>query len=64
MMLRSIPEHLDLKLARAEKAKNPKADFLVFSLRELVNMASRAAASSVNLLRREGFLFMLDFRLF
>jgi hypothetical protein len=29
-MLRTRPEYLDLKLARAERAKNPKADFLVF----------------------------------
>ncbi len=56
--VRGRPEHFDLKTARAERAKNAKADFLVFSLRELVNMASRAAASSVNSLRREGVLLM------
>jgi hypothetical protein len=56
--VRGRHEHFDLKTARAERAKNAKADFLVFSLRELVNMASRAAASSVNSLRREGVLLM------
>ncbi len=61
--LRALPDHLDLKQARAARSANPKADFLVFSLRELVNMASRASASSVNSLRREGEMIVACFSL-
>lgn len=56
--LRGRPEHFDLVLARRLSAPEGGADYLVFSLRELVNMASRAAASSVHALRREGVLLM------
>lgn len=56
-LLKSKPEHVDLKLAReAQRGKN--ADCLISSLRELVNIASRAAGSNINALRKEGMLLL------
>lgn len=59
--LKDRQEHFDLKLARETATSSPDGttkDFLVFSLRELVNMASRAAGSTVHSLRRAGVLLM------
>uniref|UniRef100_A0A6B0VFZ6 HEAT repeat-containing protein 5A n=2 Tax=Ixodes ricinus TaxID=34613 RepID=A0A6B0VFZ6_IXORI len=46
--------HFDLTLAREEKSMNPKEDFLVLHLSDLVRMAFMAATSDSDALRLEG----------
>ncbi|CAN7999924.1 unnamed protein product [Ixodes hexagonus] len=46
--------HFDLTLAREEKSMNPREDFLVLHLSDLVRMAFMAATSDSDALRLEG----------
>jgi hypothetical protein len=52
--------HFDLAQARQAKARSPDADFLVFSLPELIKMAFSTATSAVEALRPNGINLLND----